>query len=83
MEKKRYQNENYAKEIKADDDQWAEDYDRADSRNGKAASASGTYPYFAKASKEFAGVSASDFDAWSRDQDFKEDVSYDRTKAKA
>ena len=99
VEAKSYDNENYARRVRADDDQWAEDYDRYDAGEGdaygKAASASsyGKGAGYGKggersaASKQggqdYWGKSGSDWDAWGRDQDYAEDVSYDRTTAKA
>jgi len=108
VDAKNYNNEHYAREVMADDDQWAEDYDRyghgdrgaygqaaskgtesvyggyggyggyghgAYSKKTNAASAAGAYGYN--------GDAASDWDAWGRDQDLHEKVSYDQTFAKA
>ena len=74
--------------MRADDDQWAEDYDRWTGRDyagyGKAASV-GEAPD--AASKAYAGgywgKNGSDWDAWGRDQDLAIDESYDRTNAKS
>ena len=103
VEAKSYDNENYAKRVRADDDQWAEDYDRYDAGEGdaygKAASAAeygqqkgygygkgkgGDRSAASKAyGQDYWGKSGSDWDAWGRDQDYAEDISYDRTTAKA
>ena len=112
---KSYANESYARKLRADDDQWAEDYDRYDDKDGKgygaAASsavrdadkkhgnAHGSHGYGAYGATEVAGGarqgaskagygnrmarSASDFDAWGRDQDLSIDESYDQTWAKS
>merc|ERR1719336_1453004 len=112
---KSYANESYARKLRADDDQWAEDYDRYDDKDGKgygaAASSSvrdadkkhgnahGSHGYGAYGATEVQGGSrqgaskagygnrmarsASDFDAWGRDQDLSIDESYDQTWAKS
>ena len=101
---KSYDNEHYAKQVRADDDQWAEDYDRWNSRDadgyGKAASADAAYGSHAgygssygndasvhAASKSYGagydGSNSSNWDAWGRDQDYAEDISYDNTWAKS
>jgi len=100
VDAKSYDGEWYAKSVKADDDQWAEDYDRYDSGDadsyGRAASTEawkngdGHYnkggDYKAASAKQGAGYwgkSGSDWDSWGRDQDYSEDVSYDKVQAKA
>jgi hypothetical protein len=99
VDAKNYDNEWYEKSVWADDDQWAEDYDRYDKQSGdsygKAASTNnGSYGYghgkhggvdaaSSAGAAGYWGKSASDFDAWGRDQDFKETVRYDNTRAKA
>jgi hypothetical protein len=106
VEAKSYSNENYARQVRADDDQWAEDYDRYDSgdadaygnaasrwsKNGKGGPGRYNGPGGKKAEHDGAsagygnkywGKSASDWDAWGRDQDYAEDVSYDKTLAKS
>jgi len=99
VDAKNYDNEWYERSVWADDDQWAEDYDRYDKRSGdsygKAASTNnGSYGYgwgnkggvdaaSSAGAAGYWGKSASDFDAWGRDQDFKETVRYDNTRAKA
>jgi len=104
VDAKSYDGEWYARSVRADDDQWAEDYDRYDSGDadsyGQAASSqewrNGSKGYgghgkkggdYAAASKAngagYWGKSGSDWDAWGRDQDYKEDVSYDKVQAKA
>merc|ERR1719384_1763046 len=106
VEAKSYSNENYARQVRADDDQWAEDYDRYDSgdadaygnaasrwsKNGKGGPGRYNGPGGKKAEYDGAsagygnkywGKSASDWDAWGRDQDYAEDVSYDKTLAKS
>ena len=104
VDAKSYDGEWYARSVRADDDQWAEDYDKYDSGDadsyGNAASnqewrnpSKGHYGK-GKAGGDFGaasaangagywGKSASDWDAWGRDQDYKEDVSYDKVQAKA
>ena len=92
VDAKSYDGEWYARSVQADDDQWAEDYDRYDSGDadsyGKAASANhygyGTHSDSASIAKGagYYGKSGSDWDAWGRDQDYKEDVSYDKVDAK-
>jgi len=97
-----YDNEHYAREVRADDDQWAEDYDttwagKADAY-GNAASkdaSKGTGHGWGKGQKvlnksasagygqEYWGGDVSDWDAYGRDQDFHEKVSYDTTMAKS
>ncbi len=100
VDAKNYANEHYAREVKADDDQWAEDYDRynqgqkdmygnAASKNsassyggwGKATAGAAAASYNKGA--EYGGKSSSDWDAWGRDQDLHEKVSYDQTWAKS
>ena len=106
VEAKSYSNENYARQVRADDDQWAEDYDRYDSgdadaygnaasrwsKNGKGGPGRYNGPGGKGAEHDGAsagygnkywGKSASDWDAWGRDQDYAEDVSYDKTLAKS
>ena len=104
VDAKSYDGEWYARSVRADDDQWAEDYDRYDSGDadsyGNAASSqewrNGSKGHYGKgkAGGDFGaasaangagywGKSASDWDAWGRDQDYKEDVSYDKVQAKA
>ena len=105
VDAKSYDGEWYARSVQADDDQWAEDYDRYNSGDadsyGKAASANqwnngskGSYGHgstpggdykqaSAGAGAGYWGKSGSDWDAWGRDQDYKEDVSYDKVQAKA
>ena len=93
---KNYSNENYAKQVRADDDQWAEDYDSWNQKDGgaygAAASASkrvggyGGYGYDAASKQGYgakSGRSDTHWDAWGRDQDYKEDVSFDQTWAKS
>ena len=96
---KSYDNQHYAKQVRADDDQWAEDYDRYGARDangyGKAASADSEYGWsngYGKGGEQAAsaaygagyyGKQGSDWDAWGRDQDYSEDVSYDMTWAKS
>jgi hypothetical protein len=95
-----YDNEHYAREVRADDDQWAEDYDttwagKADAY-GNAASAQASKgghgwgkaqttkkAASAGAGREYWGGDKSDWDAYGRDQDFHEKVSYDTTMAKS
>ena len=93
-----YDNEHYAREVRADDDQWAEDYDttwagKADAY-GNAASAHAQQgkgwggqttkkAASAGAGREYWGGDVSDWDAYGRDQDFHEKVSYDTTMAKS
>ena len=97
-----YDNEHYAREVRADDDQWAEDYDtqwagKADGY-GNAASAKkakgighgwGKHNVTTKkaasagAGQEYWAGDVSDWDAYGRDQDFHEKVSYDTTMAKS
>jgi hypothetical protein len=94
VEARNYANEHYAREVRADDDQWAEDrdtwgmgdYDVA----GAAASADKTVGgknQYTRASngagQTYWGGEQSDWDAWGRDQDFHEKVSYDDTWAKS
>merc|ERR1712060_701825 len=101
---KSYDNEHYAKSVRADDDQWAEDYDKwaktDDGAYGSAASDhwSSTHGHGHGWNKK-GGVSkdaaskhgaagawskdGSDWDSWGRDQDYAEDVSYDKTWAKS
>ena len=95
--------------MRADDDQWAEDYDKYDAGDadsyGRAASGAvwrnnggkggfgGNHGYghpggdasasSAAGGAGYWGKSGSDWDAWGRDQDYKEDVSYDKVQAKA
>ncbi len=99
VDAKSYDNEWYERSVWADDDQWAEDYDRYDRRSGDsygqaASTNNGSYGYgwgnkggvdaaSAAGAAGYWGKSASDFDAWGRDQDFKETVRYDNTRAKA
>ena len=107
VEAKSYDNENYARHVQADDDQWAEDYDTYRSRDadayGKAASVAkstqvpvgygyGHHGVINKAGPNaqsaaygagYWGKKASDWDAWGRDQDYSEKVSYDKTRAKS
>ena len=97
VEAKSYDNEFYNKDVWADDDQWAEDYDRYDRRDNQsydadASTNNGSYGYGKKGGVDAAswggaaghwGKSASDFDAWGRDQDYKESIAYDFTNAKA
>ena len=100
VDAKNYNNEHYAREVMADDDQWAEDYDQyrhGDTgayANGASAQAGyggyGGYghgaQYGAASKAGYAGAekqSSSDWDAWGRDQDLHEKVSYDQTQAKA
>ncbi len=105
VEARNYDNEHYAREVRADDDQWAEDYDRYN-RGQKDAYAKGAskelhnaggyggWGGYGKGGKDqkaasaaygqdYMGKSASDWDAWGRDQDLHEKVSYDQTRAKA
>jgi hypothetical protein len=90
---KSYDNETYARWVQADDDQWAEDYDRWGSRDaqgyGKAAS---TWNNYGGAENDAAsqagyggywGKQSSDWDAWGRDQDLEIDESYENTWAKS
>jgi hypothetical protein len=93
-----YDNEHYAREVRADDDQWAEDYDttwagKADAY-GNAASAQAAKgkgwggqvtkkQASAGAGREYWAGDVSDWDAYGRDQDFHEKVSYDTTMAKS
>jgi len=99
VDAKSYDGEWYARSVQADDDQWAEDYDRYDSGDadsyGRAASKAswtgdahhkngGDWRSASKANGAgYWGKSGSDWDAWGRDQDYKEDVSYDKVQAKA
>ena len=100
VDAKSYDGEWYAKSVKADDDQWAQDYDRYDSGDadsyGKAASSEewrngdghynkgGDYKSASAANGAgYWGKSGSDWDSWGRDQDYSEDVSYDKVNAKA
>ena len=99
VEAKSYDNENYARRVRADDDQWAEDYDRYDAGEGDAYGRAASEKSWGKGSgygkggdraaaskahgQDYWGKSGSDWDAWGRDQDYSEDVSYDRTTAKA
>ena len=108
VDAKNYNNEHYAREVMADDDQWAEDYDRyghgdtgaygaAASKNtnsvyggyggyggyGHGAYGKQTAAASAKGAYGANGDAASDWDAWGRDQDLHEKVSYDQTFAKA
>ena len=102
---KSYDNEHYAKSVRADDDQWAEDYDKwakhDDGAYGAAASnhwssVHGEKGGWDKAPKGHGKNAASkagaagawskdgsDWDSWGRDQDYAEDVSYDKTWAKS
>ena len=99
---KSYDNEHYAKKVRADDDQWAEDYDTWKKNDagayGSAASAqqsgvSKGWGWNNKGGKSAAasaagakgawGKDGSDWDSWGRDQDYAEDVSYDKTWAKS
>lgn len=94
MSAKAYDNEEYARWLQADDDQWAEDYNTYNGAGagayGQAASAKGGYGYggygaaASRAGKaNFSGVSGSDWDAMGRDQDLEVDESYKSTWAKA
>ena len=100
VQARQYDNEHYAREVRADDDQWAEDYDRYtaghDQDYGKAASDQkhnigkgwGKGGLDSKAASAGYGGDydrrvAQDWDAYGRDQDFHEKVSYDQTRAKA
>merc|ERR1719216_604533 len=94
VEARNYANEHYAREVRADDDQWAEDRDQYAKGDfdayGRAASAGQSTmgsQDFKKASygrgAEYWGGEQSDWDAWGRDQDFHEKVSYDDTWAKS
>jgi len=104
VEARNYDNEHYAREVMADDDQWAEDYDRQNrgqkdmyahgaSKELHNAGGYGGYGYGKKGGdqkaasagygQDYSGKSASDWDAWGRDQDLHEKVSYDQTRAKA
>ena len=100
VDAKNYANEHYAREVKADDDQWAEDYDRYNAGQkdmyGNAASKNSatSYGHWGKSTPgpaaasynqgaEYGGKSSSDWDAWGRDQDLHEKVSYDQTWAKS
>ena len=90
---KSYDNEEYARWVQADDDQWAEDYDRWGSRDaqgyGKAASTWNNYggdEYDAASQAGYGGYwgkQSSDWDAWGRDQDLAIDESYTNTWAKS
>jgi len=85
VDAKSYDNTWYAKEVQADDDQWAEDYDGCRSAYG------GGYGYkgsdnnsaYAAGGGAFGVSGGNKWDAWSRDQDYKEKISYDQTRAKA
>merc|ERR1719151_37848 len=102
VQARQYDNEHYAREVRADDDQWAEDYDRYtaghDQDYGQAASAQkhnigkgwglkkgGLDSKAASAQRggDYDRKMAQDWDAYGRDQDFHEKVSYDQTRAKA
>ena len=100
VQARQYDNEHYAREVRADDDQWAEDYDRYtaghDQDYGKAASDQkhnigkgwGKGGLDSKAASagyggDYDRKMAQDWDAYGRDQDFHEKVSYDQTRAKA
>ena len=100
VQARQYDNEHYAREVRADDDQWAEDYDRYtaghDQDYGKAASdaAHNVGKGWGKGGLDSKAASAGyggdydrrmaqDWDAYGRDQDFHEKVSYDQTRAKA
>jgi hypothetical protein len=94
VDAKSYDNEHYAKEVQADDDVWAQDYDTYNRGGaagyGKAASASqygnnkwggyggwnNGYGADSAASKSYgygaAGTYGRDYDAYARDQDYKE-----------
>ena len=93
VEARSYDNEHYAREVRADDDQWAEDRDtwcRGDyDEYVRAASASKetNHSLDKKAASQakdrsYWGGERSDWDAWGRDQDFHEKVSFDNTRAK-
>ena len=94
VEARNYANEHYAREVRADDDQWAEDRDgvyKGDyDQYGRAASAQKSTGHSldrsaaskGQGSNYWAGT-ANDWDAWGRDQDFHEKVSYDDTWAKS
>ena len=102
VQARQYDNEHYAREVRADDDQWAEDYDRYtaghDQDYGQAASdqqhnigkgwglkKGGLDSKAASAQRggDYDRKMAQDWDAYGRDQDFHEKVSYDQTRAKA
>ena len=102
VQARQYDNEHYAREVRADDDQWAEDYDRFtaghDQDYGQAASdqqhnigkgwglkKGGLDSKAASAQRggDYDRKMAQDWDAYGRDQDFHEKVSYDQTRAKA
>lgn len=85
VDAKSYDNTWYARDVRADDDQWAEDLNRFGKRDvgayGAAASAGGAAS--AAGAAGYWGKQASDWDAWGSDQDYKEKISYDQTRAKA
>jgi hypothetical protein len=106
VEARSFDNEHYAREVRADDDQWAEDYDRYDSgaldQYGRGGSAEQTVDKQGKGAgfygygkggdykgaansygADYGSREASDWDAYGRDQDFHEKISYDQTRAKA
>ena len=98
VEAKSYDNENYMRHVQADDDQWAEDYDRLNKGTagayGHAASKgqSTGYGWGKRAGPQAAsaaygaekwGKSASDWDAYGSDKDYSEKIKYDRTDAKS
>merc|ERR1719201_367293 len=89
VDAKSYDNTRYARDVRADDDQWAEDYDRYGKKDvGAYGAAASTWNTKGDAASEdgksaYWGKQASDWDAWGRDQDYKEKISYDQTRAKA
>ena len=91
VEARNYANEHYAREVRADDDQWAEDRDGVYKGSAAAAAAAASAQrgklIASAASKGAAGQywagQSNDWDAWGRDQDFHEKVSYDDTWAKS
>ena len=90
---KEFKNKGYAKKVRADDDQWAEDYDtwkgEDDKAYGSAASKgkSGYGKGQGAASKAAGSLdyqkADSDWDAWGRDQDLLIEESYVATQAKS